>query len=110
DDDRHHPQRIASQLSALNEAGCEAVCLQDVMHFFSRSRALYVTNWRATETKAHPGTLLCRRNHRISYPETGATASLGEDGAVLLEMMQRGGAHSLTGQPHLYIYVNHGAN
>jgi len=110
DDDLYHPQRVEQQLKALLETDSQAVCLQEVMQFFPRARTLYCTNWRATEPKAHPGTLLCRQSADLNYPETGPEARLGEDSAALLRLQHQGGFHALSGQPHLYVYVSHGEN
>lgn len=110
DDDLHHPQRVERQLEALLASGGDAVYLEDAMQFFPDSRMLYWTNWRATEAKGLPGTLMCRRAVPIRYPETGADARLGEDSAVALRLQRQGGFHVLTGAPYLYVYVSHGAN
>ena len=110
DDDLHHPQRIERQLDALLASGSNATHLEDAMQYFPDSRTLYWTNWRATEAKGLPGTLMCRRSAPIRYPETGAGALLGEDTAVSLQLQRQAGFHVLTGAPHLYVYVSHGAN
>jgi glycosyltransferase involved in cell wall biosynthesis len=110
DDDRYHPDRIAAELLALYESNTAAVCLQDVMQFFPHERLLYCTNWRATEVTAHPGTLMCRSDIALRYAERGEFAQLGEDTALLRALRTEGGMHALSGQPHLYIYVSHGAN
>jgi len=110
DDDLHHPQRVERQLTALAESGAEAVCLQEVMQFFTRPRALYWTNWRATEQGVMPATLLCRANSTLRYPVTGRASRLGEDTAVCLQLLARGALQALADAPHLFVYVNHGAN
>lgn len=109
DDDFHHPLRIERQLGALIDTGSHAVCLEESMHFFIRERQLYCLNWRATEAKSLPGTLLCQREAPFRYPESGEFSRLGEDFAVALRL-QECGFHALAGEPHLYVYVNHGAN
>jgi glycosyltransferase involved in cell wall biosynthesis len=109
DDDFHHPARIERQLEALMKTGSHAVCLEEAMHFFVRERQLYCLNWRATEAKSLPGTLLCQRQALLRYPESGDFSQLGEDSAVVLRL-QETGFHALAGEPHLYVYVNHGAN
>jgi glycosyltransferase involved in cell wall biosynthesis len=110
DDDLHHPQRIERQLEALVAAGGESVHLEEVMQYFEDSRTLYCTQWRATEAKGLPGTVMCRRSAPIRYPEAGADSQHGEDLAVSLQLQQHGGFHALAGAPHLYVYVSHGAN
>jgi glycosyltransferase involved in cell wall biosynthesis len=110
DDDLHHPERLQRQLAALVRSGAEAVCLQEVMQFFPAERSLYCTNWRATEAKAHPGTLMRWSRSEALYPETGERARLGEDLDVVLQLQRRGAYDVLAGAPHLYVYVSHGGN
>jgi glycosyltransferase involved in cell wall biosynthesis len=110
DDDLHHPQRLELQLRALLESGSQAVCLQEVMQFFSTSRTLYCTNWHATEAKCFPGTLMCRKSAPIRYPESGPRKQFGEDTDVVLQLQRQGGLHILSGAPHLYVYTSHGEN
>jgi glycosyltransferase involved in cell wall biosynthesis len=110
DDDMHHPERIERQLAALAGSGAEAVYLQEVMHFFPAERALYCDNWRASEYTVMPGTLMCRADAAIGYPQSGPNARLGEDSEVCGEFLRRGGLHPLAGAPHLFVYVTHGAN
>jgi glycosyltransferase involved in cell wall biosynthesis len=110
DDDLHHPERLARQLTALAGSGGEGVCLQEVMQFFPAERGLYCTNWRATEATAFPGTLMAWASAPIRYPETGAAARLGEDLEVARAMQRRGGFAVLAGAAHLYVYVSHGGN
>lgn len=110
DDDLHHPTRIARQLDALIERGAEAIALADTLHLFEAERELFWTNWAATPIGAHPGTLLCRRDSPVRYPEHGPASRSGEDSAVALALIARGGLATLANAPHLYVYVAHGAN
>ena len=110
DDDLHHPQRVELQLAALAASNAQAVCLQDVMHFFSAPRALYWTNWHATEPTVMPATLMCRATAPVCYPESGPEASLGEDSNVCMQFLRLGALHPLLGVPHMMVYVNHDAN
>lgn len=110
DDDLHHPERIERQLAALNGSAAPATCLQEVMQYFPASRTLYCTNWRATEGTVHPGTLMCRASAPIRYPEDGPQARLGEDSEILRQLNEQGAMHRLAEEPHLYVYVSHGAN
>lgn len=110
DDDLHHPERVERQLAALDEGGAEAVCLQEVMLYFAATRELYWTNWRAAEPTVMPATLMCRAAAPVRYPETGETARRGEDTAVCLQLLARGGLRPITDAPQLLVYVNHGAN
>jgi hypothetical protein len=110
DDDLYHPDRIRRQLLRLVEPGLEAVYLQDVMQYFPSSGALFWTNWRATEAKGHPGTLMMRQGLPVRYCEEGPTARLGEDLDVALQLQALGSVGYLTGAAPLFIYVSHGKN
>lgn len=110
DDDLYHPERLAAQLAALQAGGHEAVYLQEVLQFFPETRALYWTNWRATEAGGHPGSLFMRRDLPVSYPTTGAEARLGEDLVLARALWSRGRVGLLADAPHLFAYVSHGAN
>ncbi len=110
DDDLHHPQRVERQLATLAGSGAQAVCLQDVMHFFTATRALYWTNWRAAEPTVMPATLMCRATAPVRYPEHGPNAMLGEDSDVCMQFRRLGGLLPLADAPNLMVYVNHGAN
>ena len=110
DDDLHHPERLERQLDYLLQAGCEAVCLQETMQFFPRARALYCTNWRASPPRSNPCTLMCRRSAPMRYPETGAESRVGEDVAVVRQLLEHEACRFLADAPHLYVYVSHGNN
>jgi len=110
DDDLHHPQRLQRQYEALVGADSRAVFLRENMHFFAVTRDLYLTNWHATELGCHPGTLMCWRSPEIVYPEAGAEAKLGEDTAFGRKLATAARITTLSGSPHLYVYVCHGSN
>ena len=110
DDDYHHPQRIEEQLATLVASRARAVYLEEVMQLFPRTRELYCINFRAAETKAHPGTLLALRSAMLPYPETGANAARAEDTFLNLRLQETGEVRVLSGMPHLYVYVSHGKN
>jgi len=110
DDDLNHPTRLERQLGALAASEAEGICLQEVMQFFPAERRLYCTNWRATDARAHPGTLMRWTRASAAYPETGAQARLGEDLEVVLELQRRGAYAVMEGVPHLYVYVSYGEN
>jgi glycosyltransferase involved in cell wall biosynthesis len=110
DDDLYHPERVSRQLQAMTAADCEAAYLQEVMQYIPKAGALYWTNWAATEAKAHPGTLMARKDAGVRYDKQGRWAQLGEDLKVALDLEERGRVCRLAGQPHLFLYVNHGAN
>lgn len=110
DDDLYHPERLQRQCAALTDSDAEAVLLQDVMQYFPHRHEMVWTNWIATDAKGHPGTLMCRRDAPIAYPEHGPQSMRGEDLAVTLQLHARGQVQLLAGMPHLYIYVSHGQN
>lgn len=110
DDDLHHPRRIERQLAAMTEAGAPATVLQDAMLYREGAGILHWSNWAATPGGGLPGTLLCRAAEMPAYAERGPSASLGEDLDLLLRLRA---SHNVFGQamePHLYVYVSHGAN
>ena len=109
DDDLHHPRRLEMQLQALQATGSQGLCLQDVMLYFSASRALYCTNWRATPVRGLPSTLMCRASAAIRYPEIFEIKPT-EDTAVVLQLQELGTYGVLEDCPHLYVYVCHGGN
>jgi len=110
DDDIYHPRRLTEQYDALVQRQAECVYLEDTLQFIVASRQLYWLNWHATEARAHPGTLLCRRASQPRYPEKGELAERGEDLVVCLELQKRPGFATLAGRPFLYIYVTHDVN
>ena len=110
DDDLHHPERIERQLTAMRGAERGACYLQEVMQYLERDRTIYWTNWLMTQGQAHPGTMMCERTMGPGYPETGPTARLGEDTLVLADFLDEDQVFALTGEPHLFVYVTHGAN
>jgi glycosyltransferase involved in cell wall biosynthesis len=110
DDDRHHPRRLASQLQHLRKTGKRATCLEEVMQYFSHERGLYCINWRKTPATCFPGTLFSEKSVEIRYPESGETASRGEDSVVVEQLLTMNALQVLSGVPELYLYVSHGQN
>jgi glycosyltransferase involved in cell wall biosynthesis len=110
DDDIYHPRRLAEQYDALVKGQADCMYLEDTLQFIEESRQLYWLNWHATEARAHPGTLLCRRAAQPRYPEQGEIAERGEDLVVCLELQKRPGFATLAGRPFLYVYVTHDVN
>jgi len=110
DDDMRHPERVSRQVASLTASGAEGLCLTHVMQFFPRERRLYCTNWRPTEARGLPASLVCWRSAPIAYPESGPSSERGEDMAVLQQLKARGRFHLLEDAPHLYVYVSHGKN
>ena len=110
DDDRYHPGRVATQVALLRGAGANALCLEEVLQWFPAAGSLYCINFRRTEARAMPGSLLMRRGLPVAYPETGPKASHGEDTALAVQLHALGGFSAAAGHPHLYVYRSHGAN
>jgi glycosyltransferase involved in cell wall biosynthesis len=57
DDELYHPGRVATQVALLRELGAEAMCLEEVLHYFPASRTLHCINFRKTVPQAMPGSL-----------------------------------------------------
>ena len=57
-----------------------------------------------------PATLMCCATAPVRYPEVGPTARIGEDTDLCVQLLRLDGLHPLTDSPHLFVYVNHGAN
>jgi glycosyltransferase involved in cell wall biosynthesis len=110
DDDLHHPQRVADQVARLMIGNVKAVLLEDVLQYYPMTKRLWWINWRATEARGHPGTLLCKRDCGISYPESGEDSRRGEDLAVARQLISAGVLATLPDKPYLYVYVSHGQN
>jgi len=110
DDDFHHSQRVADQVASLTNTDAKAVFLQDVFQYYPMTKRLWWTNWYATESRGHPGTLLCKRDAGVSYPELGDDARRGEDLAVARQLIAAGALTTVRDKPHLYVYVSHGQN
>lgn len=110
DDDLYHPRRLEEQLRVLSGNDARCVYLEDVMQYAPATRTLVWTNWRATETRAHPGTLLCAREAQPPYPESGKEGAIMEDVVVCRLLQRQPGFTVLPDKAYLYIYVSHGAN
>jgi glycosyltransferase involved in cell wall biosynthesis len=109
DDDRYHPERLALQWRALQEAGAAACFLVDQLHAFLPERLLYWDDW---EREPYPmnvvqGTLLAQRDRMPSYPEIAR----GEDTVLLQALLRaRTPIARLRDAGWCYTYVHHGAN
>lgn len=110
DDDRFHPDRIATQASILRAQRPAALCLEDAFQYFPAARTLHLVSFRATRERVLPGSLMMRRDAAPRYPEEGPTSLRGEDSAGLRQIRAHGGIGVVTGIPHLYVYVSHGEN
>ena len=110
DDELYHPERIATQVALLRELGGDALCLEEVLHFFPATRTLYCINFRKTVPQAMPGSMLMRRGLPVAYPEDGPKAERGEDTALVVQLHALGAFRAAAGHAHLYVYQSHGAN
>ncbi len=97
-------------MAGLTNTGAKVVFLQDVLQYYPMTMRLWWTNWYASESRGHPGTLQCKRDAGISYPELGDDARRGEELAVARQLIAAGVLTTLRDKPHLYVYVSHGHN
>ena len=109
DDDRYHPERLTRQYDALVAEQADACCLVDQWHWFQTRGEIYWDDW-SVETypfNVIPGTLLCRRAHMPSYPDSAT----GEDSAAMSALIRAGlRIARLRDSGWTYIYVHHGGN
>jgi hypothetical protein len=107
DDDRHHPERLARQLAALEAGGRPAVLLRDVLHWFRDEGTVWSLNWAATPTGGKPASLMVRAE---AAPRYYPHADAGEDLEAALELRAAGALSLLPDAPELLVYVAHGNN
>ena len=109
DDDRHHPERIALQLAALEARDADVAFLTDQLHWFPQRGTLYWEDWSA---EAYPldfvqGTLMARRERMPAYPaerrgeDTALCRAIVASGATIARVRDAGWS---------YVYTYHGAN
>jgi glycosyltransferase involved in cell wall biosynthesis len=104
DDDRHHPERVAVQLRALEETGRHSCFLTSQLYYYPTERKpyLYVVDWTLAPTAGSgiliPGTLLCRRS-AVTYEPT---LSRGEDTKFLQAEIKAHGRAATVDRPGLY--------
>jgi glycosyltransferase involved in cell wall biosynthesis len=110
DDDRYHPERIAKQVALLDEAGADALCLEEVLQWFPAERTMCCLNFRNAPARAMEGSLLMRRGLAVAYPEHGPTSVRGEDTVLVSRLHALGACATVAGHPHLYVYRSHGGN
>ncbi len=106
DDDLYHPTRIEFQLKQLVEKGVGAVFLQQIVHYFAKSKTCYWTDWRRLPYQVLPGTLMVRKSDCIQYRKKAR----GEDMCFLTRLQQWTRVEALDSPPFLYVYVFHGGN
>jgi len=109
DDDRYHPQRLALQWRALQEANADFCFLCDQLHWFPARGEIFWDDWNR---EAYPmnvvqGTLLGRRERMPAYPDEAR----GEDTGLLHAILRRGDSIArLRDAGWCYVYVYHGGN
>jgi glycosyltransferase involved in cell wall biosynthesis len=115
DDDLHHPRRVEAQVAALLTAAAFGCFLTEHLQLFTQERVLYWIDWAQNsspprEDQMIPGTLLCRRDQALRYPERGALSQSGEDNHLRAEVYARGAVTVAGRHGHLYVYRFHGRN
>jgi len=112
DDDIYHPRRLEVQLREMRRARRGGVFQQTLLHFFERTRELYVQDWGLVPPpdNCHPGTGLWVSDAGIRYPVRGADARKREDLAFMVRHRERHGHLRLRSHPHLYVYTYSGTN
>jgi glycosyltransferase involved in cell wall biosynthesis len=109
DDDRHHPERLARQVAALEREGASFAFLADQLHWFPAQGALYWEDW---SVEAYPldfvqGTLVGRRDRMPAYP----ALRRGEDTALCRAIVAAGERIArVRDAGWSYVYTYHGAN
>ncbi len=109
DDDRYHPERLALQWQALQDASADFCFLSDQLHWFPGRGELFWDDW---EGEPYPmnliqGSLLGRRERMPRYPEIAR----GEDTGAVLDILRRGEkVVRLRDAGWCYVYVFHGGN
>ncbi|WP_376697213.1 glycosyltransferase family 2 protein [Wenzhouxiangella sp. EGI_FJ10305] len=109
DDDRYHPERLATQWKALHEARADFSFLQQQMHFFADTGEMFLVDW---DGEAYPmnfiqGSMMARRSLVPDYP----SLPRGEDTPVAREILRRGHAIArIADRAWTYVYTCHEAN
>ncbi len=109
DDDRYHPRRLDTQLSALRAAKSDCSFLSDQLHLFTEPREMYWDDWYEEPYPFNfaPGTLFARRDALARYPELRQ----GEDTGLVVAMLRQGRNFArLREHGYLHVYVFHGHN
>jgi glycosyltransferase involved in cell wall biosynthesis len=112
DDDRHHPERLAAQVRALETSGCHSCFLSSQLYYFMENEppCLYVVDWTLAPTAGSgvliPGTVLCRRAD-VRYDPSLRT---GEDTKFLQDEVKANGRSARIDRPGLYARGWHRGN
>ncbi len=114
DDDFSHPSRLDAQMATMLDQDASACYLTDHLQFLEDDNALVWVDWtlggRAGAGQLLPGTVMMRKDDRFRYPESGASATRGEDSALLDQLWDAVPVASLVGKGYLYLYTYHGRN
>ena len=110
DDDIYHPSRLAEQYRCLSISGLDANILSEVLLLNLQSKNLFYTNWRSTPSRGFPGSLLAKKAIVPAYQEQGTQARLGEDLAVLNQLIAENRVCTLSDMGYLYAYLFHEQN
>lgn len=103
DDDQYHPERLARQWEAIEAANADACFLASQLHYFPRSRQLFV---RDTGQRGIEGTVMHCRDLPVRYPAMGKE----EDTVFMRELIKGFNTTVLHDVPWLYLRVYHGGN
>jgi glycosyltransferase involved in cell wall biosynthesis len=109
DDDRHHPERLARQVAALEARDASFAFLTGQLHHFPKDGTLVWEDWSA---EPYPldfvqGTLVGRRDRMPAYP----AARRGEDTALCRAIVAAGEPVARVGDADWsYVYTYHSAN
>ena len=114
DDDLNHPLRLKEQVESMMAASAQVSFMYDQLHYMADTGELFWTDWSHQRGELAdngvPGTLLCRRDVGIHYPESGPDATRGEDGTLQIDLHRRCRVSGLRDKGYLYTYVYHGRN
>jgi len=101
DDDWHHPDRIATQVTKLEEAAAD-ICVLERWTLAWPDRNLFLLSKR----RPWEGTMVARKKDLPAY----ASVTHGEDSVFVEACRKRGQKVCRLDRPDLYIYVVHGRN
>lgn len=115
DDDLSHPERLEVQVRRLLEEKAQACLFTEQLQLLEAERALAWVDWTGGGRvegiwRLIPGSLMMHRDERFRYPESGPTASRGEDSALLARLAGAVPLAELGGCGHLIVYTYHGRN
>jgi glycosyltransferase involved in cell wall biosynthesis len=112
DDDCSHPDRLATQVAQLIDDNSHSCFLGEHLQLFDRT--LYWIDWELGTPKARylllPGTMLMTHDRRFRCPESGRSARLAEDWALMTDLHRQVRVSYLRHQGQLYLYNYHGGN